>query len=65
MSKKNSGGIKISFIGLLQTLFIGLKLGKVISWSWFWVLSPMIFLTLLVLFIFIIIGIVVAIKDEL
>jgi len=33
-----SGGI--GFIGLLTVLFIGLKLGKVIDWSWWWVLSP-------------------------
>lgn len=26
---------------LLLVLFIGLKLGKVISWSWWWVLSPL------------------------
>lgn len=25
---------------LLTVLFIGLKLGKVIDWSWTWVLSP-------------------------
>ena len=25
---------------LLVVLFIGLKLGKVIDWSWWWVLSP-------------------------
>ena len=35
---KTSGGI--GFFGLLTVLFIGLKLGKVIDWSWFWVLSP-------------------------
>lgn len=29
-----------SFLTLLLILFIGLKLGKVIAWSWLWVLSP-------------------------
>lgn len=33
----------IGFLGLLQLIFIVLKLVKAISWSWFWVLSPMIF----------------------
>ncbi len=33
-----SGGI--GFSGALTILFIGLKLGKVIDWSWWWVLSP-------------------------
>lgn len=31
----------ISFSGLLTILFIGLKLGAVIQWSWLWVLSPL------------------------
>lgn len=38
IENKNYEGI--GFIGLLQILFIGLKLGNVINWSWFWVLSP-------------------------
>ena len=29
-----------SFISLLTLLFIGLKLGGVIAWSWWWVLCP-------------------------
>jgi len=28
------------FLTLLGLLFIGLKLGSVISWSWWWVLLP-------------------------
>ena len=35
----SSGGI--GFAGLLAILFIGLKLGGVIAWSWWWVLSPL------------------------
>lgn len=30
----------IGFVGLLTIVFITLKLLKVISWSWWWVLSP-------------------------
>lgn len=37
-TKINSG---IGFTGLLTVLFIGLKLTKVINWSWWWVLSPL------------------------
>lgn len=33
-----TGGI--GFTGALMLLFIGLKLGGVINWSWFWVLFP-------------------------
>lgn len=32
--------MKIGFISALLLLFIGLKLGGVIAWSWLWVLSP-------------------------
>lgn len=34
-----SGGI--GFVGVLQIVFIVLKLCKVITWSWLWVLSPL------------------------
>lgn len=37
--KKATGGI--SFFGLLTAIFIGLKLGGAIDWSWIWVLSPL------------------------
>ena len=41
MNEKNTattGGI--GFFGLLTIVFIVLKLCKVISWSWVWVLAP-------------------------
>ena len=40
-SKTSSGGV--GFAGLLTIAFIVLKLCKVIGWSWWWVLSPMLF----------------------
>ena len=30
----------VGFLDLLLILFIGLKFGKVITWSWVWVLCP-------------------------
>lgn len=36
---KVNGGI--SFLGLLAIVFIVLKLAKVITWSWWWVTSPL------------------------
>lgn len=39
MSSSSSGGI--GFGGALTILFIGLKLGGVITWPWLWVLSPL------------------------
>lgn len=37
MNEQKSG---IGFLGLLQLLFIGLKLTGFIYWGWLWVLSP-------------------------
>jgi membrane protein YdbS with pleckstrin-like domain len=37
-TNNTSGGI--GFVGLLTIVFIILKLTKVISWSWWWVISP-------------------------
>ena len=31
----------IGFFGLLAILFIGLKLGGIIKWSWWWVTIPL------------------------
>jgi hypothetical protein len=33
-------GPSFGFMGLLSLLFIGLKLGHVIDWSWWWVTCP-------------------------
>lgn len=43
MSNNNSGagGGGVGFLGLLRLLFIGLKLGAVIEWSWWWVVAPL------------------------
>ncbi len=32
----------VGFVGLLQILFIALKLTNVIDWKWIWVLLPLI-----------------------
>ena len=58
----NSGGI--GFVGLLAILFIGLKLTGYITWSWWWVLSP-IWITFVVVFLIIAVflGIVIY-KDQ-
>lgn len=38
-NKSSSGGL--GFCGVLTVVFIVLKLCKVISWSWVWVLCPL------------------------
>ena len=40
-NNNNSSSSGIGFTGLLTILFITLKLTKVISWTWVWVLSPL------------------------
>ncbi|MFH2027817.1 MAG: hypothetical protein ABIJ08_01640 [Nanoarchaeota archaeon] len=59
MTNSSSGGI--GFLGLLQIVFITLKLLDKINWSWFWVLSPFLIPTIMV----IIILIIMIIKDGL
>lgn len=47
----NNKGTSIGFFGLLQLIFIVLKLCGVIHWTWFWVLSPIWLEVLLVVII--------------
>ena len=59
MDNKNgsstAAGGGIGFCGLLTIVFIVLKLLGVISWSWFWVLSPLIFSIALALLIILVV----------
>lgn len=57
----SSGGI--GFTGLLTIVFIVLKLCGVITWSWWWVLSP-IWISILMVFAFLfVVGIVLWFKS--
>lgn len=49
----STGGV--GFSGLLTLVFIVLKLCKVISWSWVWVLSPIWISIILMIIILIIV----------
>lgn len=62
MSSTTQSSSGIGFIGLLTLLFIGLKLGGVISWSWWWVLAPVWMSWLLALAILIPVGIYIFAK---
>ena len=55
--ENSSGGI--GFFGLLTIVFIILKLCGVITWSWLWVLSPLIFTIALTLIAMVIVLILV------
>ena len=62
MSTNVTSSSGIGFTGLLTILFICLKLINVISWSWWWVLSPIwisFAIIILILIIILIIAIVV------
>lgn len=54
-SNSNSG---IGFLGLLEIVFITLKLLGKITWSWVWVLAPLWLPTILIIIIFTIILII-------
>lgn len=68
MSSNNNGGNSsaaggIGFFGLLAIVFITLKLCKVISWSWWWVLAP-IWIPILLAVAILVIVLVVALVGE-
>jgi len=52
-SMSNGGGI--GFAGLLTIIFITLKLIGYITWSWWWVISPILISVGLALFIILIV----------
>jgi hypothetical protein len=65
MSNKNSNTTVhtgIGFTGVLTIVFIILKLTNLISWSWWWVLSPIWIELGIVMFIIAIIAIVYGVR---
>lgn len=60
-STTNTG---VGFNGVLLILFITLKLTKVITWSWWWVLSPAWIPICFIILIFTIVGGSLFIKDK-
>lgn len=58
----SSGGVGVT--GLLLVAFVVLKLTGVISWSWWWVLSPIWMPMVLALVIFIVCLIVGVLKND-
>lgn len=51
MNEKGESNQGIGFFGALALLFIALKLLGVITWSWWWVLSPILIGALLIIVI--------------
>lgn len=52
MNENGSNGI--GFLGLLEILFIALKLIGVIDWSWKWVLAPIWIPMIIVVIVFVV-----------
>jgi hypothetical protein len=63
-SNSSSSSSGIGFPGLLTVLFIGLKLTGHITWSWWWVLSPLWISALLAVAILAIVFILALIADK-
>jgi uncharacterized protein (DUF983 family) len=61
-SNSSSASSGIGFPGLLTVLFIGLKLTGHITWSWWWVLSPLWISALIALVFFAIVFIILLIQ---
>lgn len=59
----NQNNNSITFTGLLQAIFITLKLLDVIKWSWFWVLSPVI-ISVALSIVYILIGIIIVLFEK-
>lgn len=60
-SSNSSSGV--GFAGLLTIVFITLKLLKIITWSWIWVLSPLWISLAIIIFVLLIVLAVYIIKN--
>lgn len=63
MNKTTSGG-GITFVSLLQLVFIVLKLCGVITWSWVFVLMPLIVATGITIILFVVLAILMLVGDK-
>lgn len=61
--KHETNNYGIGFVGLLQIVFIVLKLIKVIDWSWWWVVAPTWMFAGLVILIILILLLIMLIKE--
>ncbi len=60
----NSNSSSIGFLSLLTILFIGLKLGGIINWNWFLVLSPLVLSFCLVMFSLFVLIVLTVVKSK-
>jgi hypothetical protein len=53
----------LGFLGTLTIVFVIFKLLGKLDWSWFWVLSPVIFGTILTIFVLLIVIIIAVVSS--
>jgi len=64
-SSNSSSGGGIGFCGLLAIVFITLKLIGYITWSWWWVLAPILIPFAIALVVLAIVGVIVFVSRRL
>jgi len=63
-SSSSSGSGGVGFVGLLQVLFIGLKLTNFIAWPWWQVLLPTIIYIGIVVFLLLILAVLTVLSER-
>lgn len=64
MNNKTTAGGGITFVSLLQLVFIVLKLCGVITWSWVFVLMPLIVATVITIILFVVLAILMLVGGK-
>ena len=64
MNNKTTSGGGITFVSLLQLVFIVLKLCNVITWKWVFVLMPLIVATGITIIIFVVLIILMLVEGK-
>lgn len=64
MNNKTTSGGGITFVSLLQLVFIVLKLCGVITWSWVFVLMPLIVATGITIILFVVLAILMLVGGK-
>ena len=64
MNNKTTSGGGITFVSLLQLVFIVLKLCNVITWKWVFVLMPLIVATGITIIIFVVLAILMLVGGK-
>ena len=64
MNNKTASGGGITFVSLLQLVFIVLKLCNVITWKWVFVLMPLIVATGITIILFVVLAILMLVGGK-